>query len=137
MYTGGIDYRKNVEGLIRAYAGLQTEIRETHQLAIVCSVQKRDRRRLIDLGAEKGLKPNDLITGFIPDDDLVDLYNLCTVFVFPSFHEGFGLPDSRRWHAGRRCSAAIRPVCRRLSGGTMRSSTRMMIETLRLNCLWC
>lgn len=93
MYTGGIDYRKNVEGLIRAYAGLQTEIREKHQLAIVCSVQKRDRRRLIDLGAEKGLKPNDLIiTGFIPDEDLVDLYNLCTVFVFPSFHEGFGLP---------------------------------------------
>ncbi len=32
------------------------------------------------------------ILGFVPDDDLVLLYNLATVFVFPSLYEGFGLP---------------------------------------------
>ena len=35
---------------------------------------------------------NILRLGFVPDDDLVSLYNLATVFVFPSLMEGFGLP---------------------------------------------
>jgi glycosyltransferase involved in cell wall biosynthesis len=30
--------------------------------------------------------------GFVPLDDLVNLYNLATVFVMPSLYEGFGLP---------------------------------------------
>jgi hypothetical protein len=35
MYTGGIDYRKNIEGLIRAFSLLPESIRRSHQLAIV------------------------------------------------------------------------------------------------------
>jgi glycosyltransferase involved in cell wall biosynthesis len=93
MYTGGIDHRKNIEGLIRAYAGLPKDIRRQHQLAIVCSIEDHDRQRLIDLGEQQGLEAHDLIiTGFVPEQDLVDLYNLCTVFAFASWHEGFGLP---------------------------------------------
>jgi len=30
--------------------------------------------------------------GFVPDEDLVALYNMATVFVFPSVYEGFGMP---------------------------------------------
>lgn len=30
--------------------------------------------------------------GFVPTEDLVYLYNMATVFVFPSVYEGFGLP---------------------------------------------
>ncbi len=32
------------------------------------------------------------ILGFVPDEDLVLLYNMAVVFVFPSVYEGFGLP---------------------------------------------
>jgi glycosyltransferase involved in cell wall biosynthesis len=93
MYTGGIDYRKNIEGLIRAYAGLPADIIRQNQLAIVCSIQEYDRQRLIDLAKRKKLKKDDLIlTGFVPEEDLIDLYNLCAVFIFPSWYEGFGLP---------------------------------------------
>ena len=93
MYTGGIDHRKNIDGLVRAYASLPSEVRQKHQLVIVCSVQDADRRRLSRLARRCGLNKQDvIITGFVPDEDLIDLYNLCTVFVFPSWHEGFGLP---------------------------------------------
>lgn len=30
--------------------------------------------------------------GFVPDEDLVNIYNLASVYVQPSFYEGFGLP---------------------------------------------
>jgi len=93
MYTGGIDYRKNIEGLIEAYAQLPGELRRQYQLAIVCSVHEPDRLRLQRLAAKLKLADDDLVlTGFVSDDDLVSLYNCTALFVFPSLHEGFGLP---------------------------------------------
>lgn len=93
MYTGGIDHRKNIEGLIRAYASLPKVLREQHQLAVVCSIQQYDKNRLEDLAKKYQLKKDELVlTGFVAEDDLLALYALCKVFVFPSWHEGFGLP---------------------------------------------
>lgn len=93
MYTGGIDHRKNIEGLIRAFAMLPAATRQSHQLAIVCKVQDAERIRLADLAAKKGLRADELVmTGFVTDEELVALCNLCRLFVFPSWHEGFGLP---------------------------------------------
>ena len=93
MYTGGIDYRKNIEGLIEAYAMLPGELRRQFQLAVICSVHEADRARLQRLAASLHLADDDLVlTGFVSDDDLVSLYNCTALFVFPSLHEGFGLP---------------------------------------------
>lgn len=102
MYTGGIDHRKNIEGLITAYAAMPKATRVSHQLAIVCSVQPMDRVRLIELAKKSGLKEGDLVlTGFVPEEDLIALYNLCKSFVFPSWHEGFGLPALEAMCCGR------------------------------------
>jgi len=93
MYTGGIDYRKNIEGLLEAYAMLPASQRRQYQLAVVCSIRDPDRIRLERLAAKFGLAKDDLVlTGFVSDDDLVSLYNCTALFVFPSLHEGFGLP---------------------------------------------
>ncbi len=93
MYTGGIDHRKNIEGLIRAYSKLPEAIRKKHQITIVCSLRNEDGPRLWRIAEEVGLQNTELLfTGFVPEDDLVALYNSCKLFVFPSWHEGFGLP---------------------------------------------
>lgn len=102
MYTGGIDHRKNVEALIRAYALLPATLRQAHQLAIVCAVQPSDRVRLDALAKLHGLAQGELVmTGYVPDEDLLGLYNLCTSFVFPSWHEGFGLPALEAMACGK------------------------------------
>jgi glycosyltransferase involved in cell wall biosynthesis len=93
MYTGGIDPRKNIEGLIEAFARLPDNDKRAHQLAIVCSARDDDQRRLRMLAQRAGLKDDTLImTGYVSEADLVALYNSATAFVFPSLHEGFGLP---------------------------------------------
>jgi glycosyltransferase involved in cell wall biosynthesis len=38
--------------------------------------------------------------GFVPTEDLVQLYNIATVFVFPSVYEGFGLPVLEAMQSG-------------------------------------
>ncbi|TWD87141.1 glycosyltransferase involved in cell wall biosynthesis [Variovorax beijingensis] len=101
MYTGGIDVRKNLEGLVRAFGLLPPEIVARHQLAIVCSARPEDRKALLELAEKSGLEGGKLVvTGFVPEQDLVDLYNLCSLFVFPSWHEGFGLPALEAMHCG-------------------------------------
>ncbi|MBU9256702.1 glycosyltransferase [Burkholderia multivorans] len=101
LYTGGIDHRKNVEGLIRAYALLPDAVRRAHQLAIVCSVQPANRQELERLAREQGLRDGEVVlTGFVPDEDLLFFYNLCKLFVFPSWHEGFGLPALEAMRCG-------------------------------------
>ncbi|SEO21132.1 Glycosyltransferase involved in cell wall bisynthesis [Duganella sp. CF517] len=93
MYTGGIDYRKNIDGLIEAYALLPAPLRRQYQLAVVCSIRPEDKARLLALAARFGLDDGDVVlTGYVSDDDLVSLYNLTALFVFPSLQEGFGLP---------------------------------------------
>ena len=101
MYTGGNDHRKNIEGLIRAFAKLPAALRKDHQLAIVCSLQPEGRRALEELAARHGLGRDAVIlTGFVSDDDLRVLYNVCALFVFPSWHEGFGLPALEAMRCG-------------------------------------
>lgn len=93
MYTGGIDPRKNIEGLIEAYGQLPHSLRQAYQLLIVCEARPEQRRRLQALARSHGVGASELVfTGYISDEDLVSLYNLCEVFVFPSLSEGFGLP---------------------------------------------
>lgn len=107
LYTGGIDHRKNIEGLIRAYSLLPISLRETHQLVVVCAVQTPDRERLLRLSREAGLADGELVfTGFVSDDDLLALYNACKLFVFPSWHEGFGLPALEAMRCGKAVLAA-------------------------------
>lgn len=90
---GGFDTRKNFDGLIQAYALLPYHLRASHQLVIVSKVSDGDRTRLIRLQKQAGLGEDEVVlTGYVSDEDLIGLYNLATLFVFPSKYEGFGLP---------------------------------------------
>lgn len=107
MYTGGIDHRKNIEGLVRAWSLLPRTQRELHQLAIICSIQTEDLERIQSLAYQHGLLADDIVfTGFVPEEDLVNLYNICKLFVFPSWHEGFGLPALEAMRCGKAVLAA-------------------------------
>lgn len=104
MYTGGIDHRKNIPALISAFATLSPSLIETHQLAIVCHATAHEKERLLAHARGTGLPDTAVIlTGYVPDDTLIALYNLCAAFIFPSWYEGFGLPVLE----ALRCGAAV------------------------------
>ena len=92
MYTGGMDFRKNVDAAVAAFADLPSQVRSGHDLVIVCKVAAPERRHLEDLARSLGVENNLIVTGFVPDEDLVALYRGCALFCFPSLYEGFGLP---------------------------------------------
>lgn len=93
LYAGGTDRRKNVKNLISAYAGLPKNIKRDFQLVIVCGNSVKAFEELTEFAKEWKIDKNDIsFTGYISDEELIALYNMCYLFVFPSLHEGFGLP---------------------------------------------
>ncbi|MYM92029.1 glycosyltransferase, partial [Rugamonas sp. FT82W] len=94
MYApGGFDARKNIDGLITAFSLLPPAVRAGHQLLIASKVGQHDRDALLAHAARAGLAADELIfTGYVSDADLIELYRNAALFVFPSRHEGFGLP---------------------------------------------
>lgn len=93
MYSGATDERKNHRGLISAYARLPKLLRSQHQMVLAGGLPPHHRAQLEAHARGSGLAPDEvIITDRISDDDMVQLYNQCTLYVFASWHEGFGLP---------------------------------------------
>ena len=93
LYNGGADERKNLPRLIRAFAALPVDLRKKHQLLLVGKISEKESSALMQLSEKLGLSAGEIrFSGYVSDLDLVRLYNLCRLFVFPSWHEGFGLP---------------------------------------------
>jgi len=93
LYSGGADIRKNLHRLIRAYARLPKPLGDTHQLVLAGKMPEGEVAELRQTAKSAGIRDGQLLfTGYVTDEELARYYNLCTVFVFPSLHEGFGLP---------------------------------------------
>lgn len=90
LYTGNGDFRKNLERTIVAFAQLPKEVLQGCQLVLN---QGDEGGALTELARKLQLPRSAVIcTGFIDDRELRALYQACTLFVFPSLYEGFGLP---------------------------------------------
>jgi glycosyltransferase involved in cell wall biosynthesis len=92
FYVGGIDYRKNVEGLLRGYALLPPGLRERHQLVVASRLAPEQRSQLEGLARRLGVAGRVYLPGFVDDPTLIAAYQATDLFVFPSFYEGYGLP---------------------------------------------
>ena len=93
LYIGAADFRKNLAKLIAGFARLPATLRAEHQLVIAGFLNPGQDKLLRDEAAFAGIRPEELVlTGHLSESDLGALYHACTLFVFPSFYEGFGLP---------------------------------------------
>lgn len=93
LNSGAADERKNHIGLIDAYKTLPVEIKKDYQLVFVGGMPPEYMEKFKKYVASTGQTPNDVVlTGRVTDRELVMFYNLCDLYVFPSQHEGFGLP---------------------------------------------
>jgi glycosyltransferase involved in cell wall biosynthesis len=92
LYVGGLSPHKNLPRLVAAFAqsagadvrlvlaGDLHDVFHTHIPAIRAAIQRH------------GLDHRVMMTGFVPDEDLVFLYGRAYALVQPSLLEGFGLP---------------------------------------------
>lgn len=90
LAVGNIQPRKNLSRLIRAFSKVHGRLKEV-QLVIVGKEEWRT-STIHELVAELELTGMVIFTGYVPEKELVLLYNAARVFTYPSIYEGFGLP---------------------------------------------
>ena len=95
---GGMEVRKNIEGVIRAYKLLHTRIKlERTPPNLVIYGKLMPELVPLTTDAEKLIRELNLIQSVklldaVEQKDLPALYKNSIFFVYPSFYEGFGLP---------------------------------------------
>jgi len=87
----GVDPRKNTGRIIEAYALFRKQGTRGYQLVLVGLPAGRQ-AGFVRLARALGVADEVVITGFVPEEDLVALYNAAELLVYPSLYEGFGLP---------------------------------------------
>lgn len=91
LYLGTLEPRKNLQGLVRAYGRLPAELQREYPLVVAGmkgwnqSFFRRELEQLCDRGCLHEV-------GYVDQADVPVLMKAATVFCFPSFYEGFGLP---------------------------------------------
>lgn len=107
LSVGDLQPRKNHIGLIEAFAAMLKAHPQMKHHLILAGQDTWFTPRVRAAAADSGFRNRIHFTGFVSDADLVNLYNACEAFVFPSFYEGFGLPILEAMACGRAvaCSA--------------------------------
>lgn len=94
FYLGGLDQRKNVQQLVRAFARVYSQLNDPNlQLLIAGNPDKQGGPLFPDprpVAADLGMS-GQIIYRFIEEEDKAAMYSGASLFVFPSLYEGFGL----------------------------------------------
>jgi glycosyltransferase involved in cell wall biosynthesis len=96
LYLGGFDVRKNVSGILRAFArlgawGAHADLHLVIAGVLPCQDNATfpSPRRVV---AELGITERVRFAGWVDEEDKPVLYSAAIAFLFPSHYEGFGLP---------------------------------------------
>ena len=94
LFLGTLEPRKNIIGLIKAFNEFRENWaggKERIELAIAGGRGWKEKGARQE--REKSKYKEDIkFLGYIPRQDKAYLYNLASIFVYPSFYEGFGFP---------------------------------------------
>ncbi|KKQ18399.1 MAG: Glycosyl transferase group 1 [Berkelbacteria bacterium GW2011_GWA1_36_9] len=90
LYVGDVNWNKNLQNLIESIKIAKVNLVMVGKaLADKSLLQTQVLNKLIK---KLNLSEKIVKTGYVPDEDLVAIYNLADLTLLPSYYEGFGLP---------------------------------------------
>jgi len=87
---GSLESRKNSMGLIKAYKKLNEELRDKYQLVLFGFRGYEESKEYAYI--KENEITNIIVLEYVSDEEKNSLYKNSTMFVFPTFSEGFGIP---------------------------------------------
>lgn len=92
IHVGNLSIKKNLAMLLEAFLAFRARTAFRGRLVLVGADYAKGRdHRFFELLEQDGVRDAVVLTGHVPQDELVALYGGALAFVFPSLHEGFGL----------------------------------------------
>lgn len=103
LYSGDINWNKNVPNLVRACLSLDLPLVIVGSSATKSAPRHpwtQDIHWLQQIASEPANHPKIILTGFVPDSEFPYFFNLATFYCQPSYAEGFGLPLLQAMQSG-------------------------------------
>lgn len=102
LYVGDATWNKNLPRLLEAIGQIEIPLVMIGKALASADVDKNNKWNSDLVNVQKIALENKKVKllGFVPTEDLVVLYNLATIFVYPSVYEGFGLPILEAMQSG-------------------------------------
>jgi len=91
LFVGRLEERKNICGIIEAFAILKEKYKLPHKL-ILAGKFGYGKENVKNQMSKVKCKEDIILTGYVSEEDKWDLMKKAEVFLFPTFYEGFGLP---------------------------------------------
>lgn len=101
LSVGTIEPRKNLNLLLDAYEKFRDRGKEKIMLVVVGAKGWKS-KAFFDRLARHSYQEDILLTGFVEQEDLVELYSAALALVYPSLYEGFGFPILEAMSCGTR-----------------------------------
>lgn len=99
LFVSTIEPRKNLLGLVRAYEILKEKYSVPESLVVV-GQKGWDYEKTMKYIENSKVRNSIIITGFVPNAQLPYFYSNASLFVYPSFMEGFGIPPLEAMSCG-------------------------------------
>lgn len=115
LFVGAVEPRKNLVGLLRAHAALPQALKQRFPL-IFAGSSGWNNEEIFNMMRAGGVR----FLGYLPERDLVTLYGCASLFAYPSWYEGFGLPVLEAMACGCPVLASDDPALVELSAGCAR-----------------
>ncbi|MBI4134404.1 MAG: glycosyltransferase family 4 protein, partial [Candidatus Terrybacteria bacterium] len=100
LYLGAVEARKNVVGLVRAYALLLQESSFRDFRLVIAGPEGWKGAEAVREAQMLGIGPSVAFVGYVSEEEKQALYRRASLFVYPSLYEGFGLPVLEAMAAG-------------------------------------
>lgn len=118
LSVGTLEPRKNFDGLVRAFAALLRMRPETREGLVLVGRRGWMYEGIHRAVEDTGLRERVRILTDVSDDDLPAVLSMATLFAFPSWYEGFGLPPLEAMACGVPVVASDRGSLREVLGNT-------------------
>ncbi|MFS4416468.1 glycosyltransferase family 4 protein [Maribacter sp. 2307ULW6-5] len=91
FFLGNTDPKKNTLGVLRAFADFNAQSTTAYTLVMLDFNEAELMRMLTALGHPE-LRGHIQLLGYVPNAELPSIISQCTIFLYPSLRESFGIP---------------------------------------------
>ena len=91
FFLGNTDPKKNTVGVLRAFA-LFNNIYHNQYKLVMLDYDENELQRILEGISEPKLREQIQLLGYVPNIQLPAIINQCSIFLYPSLRESFGIP---------------------------------------------
>lgn len=90
FYCGSLSPRKNIIGVLKAFCAIKNII--PHNLYLAGDIFKFGKNSGVQKLLDEDHENRIFCLGYVTEEELIALYSMADMYIYPSLYEGFGLP---------------------------------------------